>query len=96
MLSQCANSQCGKPFLKLREGKLFLVEIDRVARRGEKIPAAFVSARRQQRSIEHFWLCDECATRWTLIYDREVGITLIALKRAVTNATADVLKAGTA
>ena len=96
MLSQCANSQCGKPFLKLREGKLFLVEIDRVARRGEKIPAAFVSARRQQRSIEHFWLCDECATRWTLIYDREVGITLIALKRAVTNAPSDALKAGAA
>jgi hypothetical protein len=86
MLSQCANSQCGKPFLKLREGKLFLVEIDRIARPGEKIPPAFVSARQQQRSIEHFWLCDDCAMRWTLIYDRELGITLIALKRPLANA----------
>jgi hypothetical protein len=26
MLSHCANSQCSKPFLRLREAKLFLVE----------------------------------------------------------------------
>ena len=96
MLSQCANSQCGKPFLKLREGKLFVVEIDRVARSGEKIPAAFASARRQQRSIEHFWLCDECATRWTLIYDRERGITLIARIRPNTNAASQAAGKGVA
>ena len=95
MLSQCANSQCGKPFLKLREGKLFVVEIDRVLRPGEKIPAAFVSARRQQRSIEHFWLCDECALQWTLIYDR-TGITLIALKRPVANAASHAAGKGAA
>ena len=96
MLSQCANSQCGKPFLKLREGKLFVVEIDRLLRPGEKIPAAFVSARRQQRSIEHFWLCDECALEWTLIYDRELGITLIALKRPVANAASHAAGKGAA
>jgi hypothetical protein len=96
MLSRCANSQCGKPFLKLREGKLFVVEIDRVLRPGEKIPSAFVSARRQQRSIEHFWLCDECALQWTLIYDRELGITLIALKRPVANAASQAAGKGAA
>lgn len=80
MLSQCANSQCGKPFLKLREGKLFVVEIDRVRKPGQKTPPAFVSARQQQRSIEHFWLCDECATRWTLLYDCESGVTLMPLR----------------
>ena len=96
MLSQCANSQCGKPFLKLREGKLFLVEIDRVARPGENIPAVFVSARQQQRSIEHFWLCDECAMRWTLIYDREVGITLIARRHPVANPDSRAAEKGVA
>lgn len=96
MLSQCANSQCGKPFLKLREGKLFVVEIDRVLRAGEKIPAAFASARRQQRFIEHFWLCDECALEWTLIYDRELGITLIALKRPVANTASQAAGNGAA
>ena len=96
MLSQCANSQCGKPFLRLRDGKLFVVEIDRVVARGEKIPPAFIPARRQQRSIEHFWLCDECALQWSLIYDRELGITLIALKRPVANAATHAAGKGAA
>lgn len=92
MLSHCANSQCGKPFLKLREGKLFLVERERVT--GENIPAALVRA--QQHLIEHFWLCDECATRWTLVYHREQGITLMPLPRPVANVASDVLKTGAA
>jgi len=83
MLSQCANSLCGKPFLKLREGKLFLVETDRVNRPGESISPPFVRARQQQRVVEHFWLCDDCATQWTLIYDGERGITLAPLRRPV-------------
>jgi len=86
MLSQCANSQCGKPFLKLREGKLFLVETDRVRRPGESVSPPFVRARQQQRLVEHFWLCDECAPHWTLIYDGERGITLVPLRRALSRA----------
>ena len=37
MLSQCANKQCCKPFLKLRDGKLFLVETERVRKPGESV-----------------------------------------------------------
>jgi hypothetical protein len=88
MLSQCANSQCGKPFLKLREGKLFLVETDRVAKPGESVSPPFVRARQRQRLVEHFWLCDECAPHWTLIYDGERGITLVPLRRALARAAA--------
>jgi hypothetical protein len=88
MLSQCANSQCGKPFLKLREGKLFLVETDRVAKPGESVSPPFVRARQPQRLVEHFWLCDECAPHWTLIYDGERGITLVPLRRALARAAA--------
>ncbi len=77
MLSRCANSQCCKPFLKLREGKLFLVETDRVTRPGE------LRARSPQRTVEHYWLCDDCATRWTLVYDRERGVALEPARRSV-------------
>jgi hypothetical protein len=83
MLSQCANSKCGKPFLKLREGKLFLVETDRVTRPGESTAPPFVRARHQQRCVEHYWLCDDCAPLWTLVYDREHGVVLEPLRRAV-------------
>jgi hypothetical protein len=82
MLSQCANSNCRKPFLKLREGKLFLVETDRLHRAGEPAAPPFVRARKQRRVVEHFWLCDDCAPDWTLAYDPERGLELIPLRPA--------------
>jgi hypothetical protein len=88
MLSRCANSQCCKPFLKLREGKLFLVETDRVTKPGESAVPPFIRARQQQRCVEHYWLCDDCATHWTLVYDRERGVALATLHRPATSITA--------
>jgi hypothetical protein len=92
MLSRCANSQCGKPFLKLREGKLFLVETDRLTKAGESAAPPFVRARQQQRCVEHFWLCDDCAAQWTLVFDRDSGVVLAPLRRP----TMSVVAAGTA
>ena len=83
MLSKCANSQCTKPFLRLREGKLFLVETERLTKPGEPATPPFVRARRLQRQVEHYWLCDECAARWTLVYDHERGVALAPLRRPV-------------
>src|SRR5579872_2066898 len=81
MLSRCANDQCCKPFLKLRDGKLFLVETERIRKPGESVSPPFVRARQQQRSVEHYWLCDDCATRWTLAYDRDRGVVLVPIRR---------------
>jgi hypothetical protein len=61
MLSRCANSQCSKPFLRLREGKLFLVETERLNKPGASAAPPFVRARQVPRQVEHYWLCDECA-----------------------------------
>jgi len=87
MLSHCANSKCCKPFLKLREGKLFLVEKDGSSKVGE-YPSGFVRNRQQTRQVEHFWLCDECAAKWSLVYDRERGIGLLPLRRPAGSASA--------
>jgi hypothetical protein len=84
MLSRCANVQCSKPFLRLREGKLFLVETDRLAKPGESPGPPFVRARRKQRQVEHFWLCEDCAVQYSLVYDRDRGVALVALRRPVT------------
>ena len=92
MLSRCANSQCSKPFLRLREGKLFLVETERVTKPGEPASPPFVRARKLQRQVEHYWLCDDCAAHWTLVYDRDHGVALAPLRRPVASAAA----AGTA
>jgi len=81
MLSRCANSQCCKPFLRLRDGKLFLVETDRLNKPEEPAVPPFVRARQQQRCVEHYWLCDDCATHWTLVYDSQTGVALTPLRR---------------
>jgi hypothetical protein len=93
MLSRCANSQCSKPFLKLREGKLFLVETEQLMKPGQSATPPFVRARRQQRVVEHYWLCDDCAVQYTLVCDREHGgVELSALRRpAASVATADAV-----
>jgi hypothetical protein len=94
MLSRCANTQCCKPFLRLREGKLFLVETDRLTKPGESTVPPFVRARQQQRCVEHYWLCDDCAKEWTLVYDRKNGISLVPARRPALSAAAAA--AGTA
>jgi len=93
MLSHCANSRCAKPFLRLQEGKLFLVETDRVTKPGRPMLPPFVRARRQQWEVEHFWLCDECAPIWTLVYDRDHGVVLAPLRRPATSVGAPMTAA---
>lgn len=90
MLSRCANANCGRPFLKLREGKLFLVETERRTKPGQSVSPPFVRARQYQRQVEHYWLCDECAEQWTLAYDHEGGIALTPLRHQVASAESRV------
>ncbi len=79
MLSHCANSQCSRPFLRLRQGRLFLVETEFVAKSGELTALSSPHVRRRPRRVERYWLCDECAEVWTLVHDRKQGIVLVAL-----------------
>jgi hypothetical protein len=81
MLSRCANSQCSKPFLRLGQGKLFLVERDSLTKTGTPGPPSRLT-RPQLRRVERYWLCDECAEAWTLVYDRKDGILLVPLPRS--------------
>ena len=95
MLSCCANAKCAKPFLRLREGKLFLVETERLIKPGEPAAPPFVRARRQPRLVEHYWLCDDCAPRYTLVYDRERGgIALAPLRRPAESVASTAAAAG--
>jgi hypothetical protein len=86
MLSHCANQQCLKPFLRLRQGKLFLVEAECVAKPGELTALASAQMRPQPRRVERYWLCDQCAEVWTLVHEWSQGIVLVPLRRAPTRA----------
>ena len=94
MLSCCDNSNCSKPFLRLREGKLFLVETDKLTKPGQSAAPPFVRARRQQRLVEHYWLCDDCAAQYTLIYDRDNGEVGLAPLRRPVGSIADAAATG--
>ncbi|MFZ0731388.1 MAG: hypothetical protein WAM79_03580 [Candidatus Sulfotelmatobacter sp.] len=62
---------------------MFLVETERLSKPGESVAPPFVRARRQQRLVEHYWLCDDCAAQWTLVYDQNRGIALAPLPSVV-------------
>jgi hypothetical protein len=63
VVSQCANPDCGAPFLYFRHGKLIALR-----HRGETAPAA---------RVEFFWLCGECANHITLEVKLHGGMNLI-------------------
>jgi hypothetical protein len=60
MVSQCANPDCGAPFLYLREGKLFV------------IPRPGFAARHSR--VEYFWLCGNCAAKLKIASSRDCGV----------------------
>jgi hypothetical protein len=87
MLSHCANPQCSTPFLRLRQGKLFLVGTDGSSQPG-KIRSQPASRKHLQQRVERYWLCDLCSQVWTLVQDRARGIALVRLPRLVASAEA--------
>jgi hypothetical protein len=64
------------------------VETERMAKPGEPATPPFVRARQQRRHVEHYWLCDDCARMWTLVYDPERGVLLEPLRRTVVSVAA--------
>jgi len=93
MLSQCVNPQCGKPFVKLREGKLFLVQTEFAGKSADEAVVLY-HARKQPRRVGYYWMCSECAGQWTLIDDLAQGICVAPLLRPVASAALAVKAAG--
>jgi hypothetical protein len=67
MLSKCLNSRCSATFKYLGSGRLFRISFTEESRRfamaGKKLVA---SIRSKAQPIEHFWLCERCATAMTI------------------------------
>jgi hypothetical protein len=79
MLHKCANSACQTSFRKLTEGKLFLVETGEL----DLVQPQADWERASHRRIEHYWLCDQCASSLTLVYERGRGVVAILLDRSL-------------
>lgn len=74
----------------MRQGKLFLVETECVAKPRDLPASASAPMRLQPRRVERYWLCDQCAEVWTLVQERSQGIELVPLRRAPTRASVAV------
>jgi hypothetical protein len=81
MLDRCANLQCSRRFLRLGQGRLFLVESENASVIGVPKQIRSPYLRVKPRRVERYWLCDQCAETWTLVHDRETGISLLPFKR---------------
>jgi hypothetical protein len=55
MVDQCSNPQCAKPLHYLREGRIFVFDVQDPVDGGKPI-----------HRLEHYWLCGPCAQRFVL------------------------------
>lgn len=87
MLAKCANPSCHAPFLYLREGKLYQMEVgpEMLARAPQdNNQAGLTGDRKPARHLEFFWLCGRCSRQLTLSFDRGRGVVVpVPAQRAV-------------
>src|SRR5205807_9210739 len=81
VVSKCANPACSAPFRYLHEGKLFRMEMNPDG----AVDTLHVVAPsgKPAKHTEFFWLCDECAIRMTLAFEKGGGIKTRPLTRAL-------------
>ena len=76
MAWHCANPACSLPLHRLKDGRLFRFEI----RSSEGIDSPDVHhSHKVTREISHFWLCGECSSKLTLVFDQAKGVTVVSL-----------------
>jgi hypothetical protein len=71
MVSHCANPACGAPLRYLRDGRLFQFEVRPRDARG-----ASTEPLKPPRTVSHFWLCGQCSSKLTLVFDQLQAIVL--------------------
>ena len=71
MVSKCANPACAASFRYFHNGQLFRLETHPA---GEQIDDN--GMKKSMRHLEFYWLCDECARKMTLTFERGVGVSI--------------------
>jgi hypothetical protein len=71
MVSHCANPACRVPLRRLRDGRLFQFEV-----RPQSVKEPTSGFAKVSRTITHFWLCGECSSKLTLVFDQFQAVVL--------------------
>ena len=67
-MQQCANPDCAVPLRLLREGRLFQFEIR------SHIANSSKPRRERSHATSVFWLCGQCSSKLTLVFDQLRGV----------------------
>jgi hypothetical protein len=81
MLHKCANTACLNLFRHLSLGKLFHVE------QSMGVQLSSTRKRRVLPRMQYFWLCDDCAPLFTLIFAKDRGMIAVPLHSKTTAQT---------
>lgn len=74
MLEKCLNPACSAKFRSLRDGRVFVKEVD-----GD----SHDSGRKHSHKPAYFWLCGSCCRTMTVVAKDGSGVRLILLKAPV-------------
>ena len=70
MTSHCANPDCAVPLRLLRDGRLYQFAVKPQASAQE------MAQTNSSRSVSHFWLCGECSSKLTLVFDQLAAVVV--------------------
>jgi hypothetical protein len=77
MVRKCANPACSVPFRKLREGRVFVVEVE-----GHLVSGGSGCSRQPH----YFWLCNSCCRTMTVVVEKSLRIKVAPLPVSATAA----------
>ncbi len=80
MLAKCANPSCNAPFLYLREGRLYRMEMGPEMLPGGPQPShqsGPTGERKPVRRLEFFWLCGRCSRQMSLAFRPGQGVVVV-------------------
>ena len=75
MVSKCANPDCSASFRYFHQGKLFRVESSAGLER-RRAMGSDGEPRKPIRRLEFFWLCEDCAAKMTLVFNKQSGVAV--------------------
>ncbi len=74
MVSKCANPSCAVTFRYFHQGKLFRLETEAGLDRRRAL-GNDDSMKKPLRRIEFYWLCEDCAGKMTLVFEKGAGVS---------------------
>lgn len=85
MVSKCANPHCIAIFRYFHIGRLFRIETSSGMERRRSM-GQDEALGRPLRRIEFYWLCENCASKMTLVFDERAGVSVRENSRAASAA----------